>query len=206
MHPLTPFWICDISHPLPLICSTRFLSLCLWGAVGATRCQRSRGPTTLHGSDPARLSPLSSSGQFQTAQLWARERTTPPREPRESGATCSSSCSQRGPLPCIRGGGLGPTVRGSGGHREAGLPSSKAGLHGGQSAAPPPPLLPFPGPSLLARPVQGRDSGKRQSRLLGTMRGGEGVGAGLSSPRVTLWGEPEGGVIRGLTWEMRQPR
>lgn len=39
--------------------------------------------------------------------------------------------------------------------------------------------------------------------------GGEG-GAGPSPPRVTLrgeggGGEPEGGVIRGLTWEMRQP-
>ena len=53
-------------------------------------------------------------------------------------------------------------------------------------------------------PTKGRDSQKRHPRALGHQQWSRGGGTGLSPPGVTLQGELEGGVIRGLTWEMRQ--
>lgn len=54
-------------------------------------------------------------------------------------------------------------------------------------------------------PTKWGDSQKRRPRALGHQQG-RSCPPLLHPPRVTLQGELEGGVIRGLTWEMRQPR
>lgn len=68
----------------------------------------------------------------------------------------------------------------------------------GTAGAPGPP----PG---LAWPHQGGDSQKRRPHALGHQQGRR-CPPLLPPPGVTLQGELEGGVIRGLTWEMRQLR
>lgn len=64
---------------------------------------------------------------------------------------------------------------------------------------------PWPG---LAPPRGGtlRKGAPVLSGALGHQQWRRGGGTGLSPPGVTLQGELESGVIRGLTWEMRQPR
>lgn len=73
--------------------------------------------------------------------------------------------------------------------------ASQQGSDGGLVSAPPPSLS----WALLTGPGPRERRGSQKRPLL---QGG----ANLSPPKVTLQGEPEGGVIRGLTWEMRQPR
>lgn len=65
---------------------------------------------------------------------------------------------------------------------------------------------PSPGPSSLAPAPQRGGTHRKGGPVISGISGEDRGRCWPSPPRVTLQGEQEGGVIRGLTWEMRQPR